>query len=117
MEQPRFWLQLVSASTLWLLPVVSLALGLALWRGLRPLYALSADVAALDPTSAQRLASRHAWSEFESVVAKAKTVTATAAATPQPNKAGTDGEPAKRSIQSVVDAKLKELAQARKQTK
>ena len=26
---------------LWLLPVVSLALGLALWRGLRPLYALS----------------------------------------------------------------------------
>jgi len=28
---------------LWLLPVVSLALGLALWRGLRPLYALSAD--------------------------------------------------------------------------
>ena len=33
---------------LWLLPVVSLALGLALWRGLRPLYALSADVAALE---------------------------------------------------------------------
>lgn len=53
---------------LWLLPVVALALGLALWRGLRPLYALSADVAALDPASSQRLASRHAWGEFESVV-------------------------------------------------
>jgi two-component system, OmpR family, sensor histidine kinase QseC len=59
---------------LWLLPVVSLALGLALWRGLRPLYALSADVAALDPASAQRLASRHAWSEFESVVASINTL-------------------------------------------
>jgi len=54
---------------LWLLPVVSLALGLALWRGLRPLYALSADVAALDPTS-----TRHAWSEFESVVASINTL-------------------------------------------
>jgi len=59
---------------LWLLPVVSLALGLALWRGLRPLYALSADVAALDPASTQRLASRHAWSEFESVVASINTL-------------------------------------------
>lgn len=59
---------------LWLLPVVSLALGLALWRGLRPLYALSADVAALDPSSTQRLASRHAWSEFESVVASINTL-------------------------------------------
>lgn len=59
---------------LWLLPVVSLALGLALWQGLRPLYALSADVAALDPASTQRLASRHAWSEFESVVASINTL-------------------------------------------
>ena len=59
---------------LWLLPVVALALGLALRRGLRPLYALSADVAALDPASTQRLASRHAWSEFESVVASINTV-------------------------------------------
>ena len=59
---------------LWLLPVVSLALGLALWRGLRPLYALSADVAALDPASTQRLASRHASSEFESVVASINTL-------------------------------------------
>lgn len=59
---------------LWLLPVVSLALGLALWRGLRPLYALSADVAALDPASTQRLASRHAWSEFQSVVGSINTL-------------------------------------------
>lgn len=59
---------------LWLLPVVALALGLALWRGLRPLYALSSDVAALDPTSTQRLASRHAWNEFESVVASINTL-------------------------------------------
>lgn len=59
---------------LWLLPVVSLALGLALWRGLRPLYALSSDVAALDPTSSQRLALRHAWSEFESVVGSINTL-------------------------------------------
>lgn len=59
---------------MWLLPVVALALGLALRRGLRPLYALSADVSALDPYSAQRLASRHAWSEFESVVASINTL-------------------------------------------
>ena len=59
---------------LWLLPVVALSLGLALRRGLRPLYALSADVAALDPASTQRLTSRHAWSEFESVVASINTL-------------------------------------------
>jgi two-component system sensor histidine kinase QseC len=62
------------APGLWLLPVVSLALGLALWRGLRPLYALSADVAALDPASAQRLAVGHSWSEFASVVASINTL-------------------------------------------
>jgi two-component system sensor histidine kinase QseC len=38
------------------------------------LYALSEDVAALDPASTQRLASRHAWSEFESVVASINTL-------------------------------------------
>lgn len=59
---------------LWLLPVVALALGLALWRGLQPLYALSAEVAALDPSSTQRLASRHAWRELESVVASINTL-------------------------------------------
>ncbi|WP_440108371.1 histidine kinase dimerization/phospho-acceptor domain-containing protein [Acidovorax sp. BL-A-41-H1] len=59
---------------LWLLPVVALALGLALWRGLRPLYVLSADVAALDPASAQRLTVRHSWSEFASVVTSINTL-------------------------------------------
>jgi two-component system sensor histidine kinase QseC len=59
---------------LWLLPVVALALGLALWRGLRPLYALSDDVAALDPASAERLTARGTWSEFESVVASINTL-------------------------------------------
>lgn len=53
---------------LWLLPVVALALGLALRRGLQPLYALSHDVAALEPAGARRLASRHPWREFASVV-------------------------------------------------
>ncbi len=59
---------------LWLLPVVALALGLALWRGLRPLYDLSSDVAKLDPANAERLTARHAWSEFESVVASINTL-------------------------------------------
>lgn len=59
---------------LWLLPVVALALGLALWRGLRPLYALSDDVAELDPASAGRLTARGTWSEFESVVASINTL-------------------------------------------
>lgn len=59
---------------LWLLPVVALALGMALRRGLQPLYALSHDVAALDASRAQRLAPRHAWSELEPVVASINTL-------------------------------------------
>lgn len=59
---------------MWLLPVVALALGLALQRGLRPLYALSAEVAALDGVSAQRLAPGKAWREFESVVVSINTL-------------------------------------------
>lgn len=59
---------------LWLLPVVALALGLALRRGLQPLYALSHDVAALGASSAQRLPPGHAWSEFEPVVASINTL-------------------------------------------
>ena len=47
---------------------------MALRRGLQPLYALSHDVAALDASSAQRLAPRHAWSEFEPVVASINTL-------------------------------------------
>jgi len=65
--------RIVTTLLLWL-AALALALGLALRRGLRPLYQLSADVAALDPASTQRLASRHAWSEFESVVASINTL-------------------------------------------
>ncbi|KAF1048227.1 histidine kinase dimerization/phospho-acceptor domain-containing protein [Xylophilus sp.] len=53
---------------LWLLPVVALALGLAIWRGLRPLYVLSDDVAALDVARAGRLPARYPLHEFSSVV-------------------------------------------------
>ena len=59
---------------LWLLPVVALALGFALRRGLQPLYALSHDVAALGASSVQRLPPGHAWSEFEPVVASINTL-------------------------------------------
>lgn len=53
---------------LWLLPVVALALGAAIWRGLRPLQALSRDVAALDTATAEQLQGRHPYLEFNSVV-------------------------------------------------
>lgn len=59
---------------LWLLPVVALALGLAIRRGLRPLYALSDDVAALDVAGAQRLAPREALREFAQVEASINTL-------------------------------------------
>lgn len=41
---------------LWLLPVVALALGLAIHRGLRPLRALAHEVHALDPKQARKVA-------------------------------------------------------------
>lgn len=53
---------------LWLLPVVALALGLAIRRGLRPLHLLSADVHALDVAQASSLQSRHPHAEFVAVV-------------------------------------------------
>ena len=53
---------------LWLLPVVALALGLAIWRGLRPLYRLSNDVGRLDVLRADRLPATHGYREFDSVV-------------------------------------------------
>lgn len=53
---------------LWLLPVVALALGLAIARGLRPLLELSDEVAALDVQNADSLVARHALREFDSVV-------------------------------------------------
>ncbi|GAB3365476.1 MULTISPECIES: histidine kinase dimerization/phospho-acceptor domain-containing protein [Giesbergeria] len=53
---------------LWLLPVVALALGLAIGRGLRPLHQLSQEVAQLDVQGAKRLEQRHDWQEFDAVV-------------------------------------------------
>ncbi len=59
---------------LWLLPVVALVLGLAVRSGLRPLYTLSDDVAALDVSGAQRLAARVPLREFAPVVASINTL-------------------------------------------
>lgn len=59
---------------MWLLPVVALALGLTLRRGLRPLDELSNDVEQLHTHSTPRLSSRHPWQEFESVVASINTL-------------------------------------------
>ena len=52
----------------WLLPVVALALGLAIRRGLRPLYALARDVDALDIHQPAPLRSPHPQREFRAVV-------------------------------------------------
>lgn len=59
----------VIGPSLWLLPMVTVLLGFAIWRGLRPLYELSDAVAALDASHAERLPQQHALLEFESVVA------------------------------------------------
>ena len=59
---------------LWLLPVVMLVLGFAVRRGLRPLYTLSHDVAALDVAGAGRLSTGETPREFESVVASINTL-------------------------------------------
>lgn len=59
---------------LWLLPVVALALGLAISRGLLPLVELSDEVAALDVQSANSLVARHPVREFDSVVASINTL-------------------------------------------
>ncbi|MBG6076829.1 HAMP domain-containing sensor histidine kinase [Polaromonas sp. CG_9.11] len=53
---------------LWLLPVVALALGAAILRGLRPLQALSRDVEAMEVDKAARLQARHPYRELNSVV-------------------------------------------------
>ncbi len=52
----------------WLLPVVALALGLAIHRGLRPLYELSRDVDALDIGQPSPLRNRYQQQEFRAVV-------------------------------------------------
>lgn len=64
----------VIGPSLWLLPMVAVLLGFAIWRGLRPLYELSDAVSALDVAHAERLPQRHALLEFESVVASINTL-------------------------------------------
>lgn len=53
---------------LWLLPVIALALGFAIRRGLRPLHELSRDVRDLDVTQSTTLQSPHPQQEFKAVV-------------------------------------------------
>lgn len=53
---------------LWLLPVIALALGFAIRRGLRPLHELSRDVRELDATQSTVLRSPHPQREFKAVV-------------------------------------------------
>ncbi|WP_051303693.1 two-component sensor histidine kinase [Comamonas composti] len=53
---------------LWLLPVVALALGLAIRRGMRPLHELSDEVEKLDLGRDERVSGRHALQEFLPVV-------------------------------------------------
>lgn len=53
---------------LWLLPVIALVLGLAIRRGLTPLYQLSNEVHQLDVTHGEPLAPRQRHAEFDAVV-------------------------------------------------
>ena len=53
---------------IWLLPAIALVLGLAVRRGLRPLYELSQDVHALDVQNDVALVARHPQAEFKDVV-------------------------------------------------
>ncbi len=66
----------VAAPGLWLLPVLALALGLALRRGLKPLQDLSDDVQALrvDQGPGQGLHSDHPAAEFRAVVQAVNTL-------------------------------------------
>lgn len=59
---------------LWLLPVIALVLGLAIRRGLRPLYELSRDVHALDIQHAARLEDRWRHQEFRATVVAINTL-------------------------------------------
>ena len=63
------------------LPAVALALGLAIWSGLRPLYRLSDDVTRLDVHGGDRLPDRNSLREFESVVTSINTLVRNQAAT------------------------------------
>ena len=52
---------------LWLLPVVTLVLGLTIRAGLKPLQRLSEDVERLEPIEGQRLRTGEEWQEFHAV--------------------------------------------------
>lgn len=63
----------LAAPGMWLLPVVALALGLAIRRGLRPLFDLSRDVHSLDVNAlgagtALPLRRAHPYQEFQAVI-------------------------------------------------
>ncbi|MDB5743544.1 MAG: hypothetical protein JWR68_1859 [Polaromonas sp.] len=58
----------VAGPGFWLLPVVALALGFAIHRGLRPLYALSRAVDALDVHQPSPLQGPYSQQEFRAVV-------------------------------------------------
>jgi two-component system sensor histidine kinase QseC len=59
---------------LWLLPVVALVLGLAIRRGMKPLYELSRDLSALDIQQAGPLEDRSRHSEFRATVVAINTL-------------------------------------------
>ena len=61
---------------LWLLPVIALALGLAIRRGLRPLHELSRDIHALDIHKAQPLPAQVRYKEFRATVDAINTLVA-----------------------------------------
>jgi len=61
---------------LWLLPVIALVLGLAIRKGLRPLYDLSRDVHALDIRQRDPLRNAHPEEEFRAVVDSINTLAA-----------------------------------------
>ena len=64
----------VAEPGLWLLPVVAVALGLAIRRGLRPLGRLSNDVAALNIQAGEPLQTDHRHEEFRAVVESINTL-------------------------------------------
>ena len=66
--------QQMSVPGFWLLPAWSVLLMLAIWRGLRPLYQLSAEVARIDVSRAERVPERYNMREFASVVSSINTL-------------------------------------------
>lgn len=64
----------VAEPALWLLPVVAIALGLAIRRGLRPLGRLSDEVAALNIQSGEPLHAEPRHEEFRAVVTSINTL-------------------------------------------